>query len=103
MLLTSALRNWKDTGTVLRTSIFSLFAHGPLELGIADLMMCLSTGFCLPLQQMYAQGEMSWGKGGHILQHGLQSVWLGVWVYLPFYFEWQWYVRLQPSSTLYDR
>ena len=92
MVLTAGLRNLKETGTVLRTSIFSLFAHGPLELGIADLIMALSTGVCLPLQQLYARGNLSWERGGHIAQHALQALWLGFWVYLPFYLKWQWYV-----------
>lgn len=92
MVLTTVMRNVRDTGTILRTSIFSLFAQAPLELGIADGLMTLSTGFVLPLQQLFAQGMLSWSGGGYILHHIIQTLWLGAWIYLPFFMEWQWYV-----------
>ncbi|CCX05012.1 Similar to Probable sterol O-acyltransferase 2; acc. no. Q9UU82 [Pyronema omphalodes CBS 100304] len=97
MLITTVLRNLKENGSIMRTNIFSLFAHGPFELGIADLAMVASTGFVLPLQQMYAKGGIKmgdkvirWDKEGHWIQHALQAVWLAIWVYLPFFFNWQW-------------
>jgi hypothetical protein len=97
MLITTVLRNLKENGSIMRTNIFSLFAHGPLELAIADLAMVASTGFVLPLQQMYAKRRIkmgdkviTWNKEGHWIQHALQAVWLAVWVYLPFFFNWQW-------------
>ncbi|KAG0123942.1 MBOAT, membrane-bound O-acyltransferase family-domain-containing protein [Tuber indicum] len=77
MVLTTALRNLKDTRRVLRTSIFSMFTKAPLELAIADLFMFLSTIW-------------SWGRSGYMLQHVLQAVWLAGWVHLPFHLEWQW-------------
>jgi sterol O-acyltransferase len=89
MVLTTALRNLKETGKVLRTSIFSLFVNAPLELAIADLAMVLSTGACLPVQQwMLKNGD--WAKSGHAVQHVIQAIWLGIWVYLPFFLKWQW-------------
>ncbi|KAI5804344.1 MBOAT, membrane-bound O-acyltransferase family-domain-containing protein [Geopyxis carbonaria] len=90
MVLSTAMRNVRDTGTVLRTSIFSLFAEAPLELGIADGVMALSTGFVLPLQELFAQGTLSWSGGGYILHHIIQTFWLGAWIYLPFFMGWQW-------------
>jgi sterol O-acyltransferase len=89
MVLTTALRNLKETGKVLRTSIFSLFVNAPLELAIADLAMVLSAGFCLPMQQKLVK-SWDWARGGYLIQHTLQAVWLGAWVYLPFYLKWQW-------------
>jgi sterol O-acyltransferase len=91
MVLTTALRNLKDTRKVLRTSIFSMFTQAPLELAIADFFMFLSTTICLPLQQVYLRDVLTWGQSGHLLQHLLQAIWLGAWVYLPFLLEWQWY------------
>ncbi|PUU80478.1 MBOAT, membrane-bound O-acyltransferase family-domain-containing protein [Tuber borchii] len=90
MVLTTALRNLKDTRRVLRTSIFSMFTKAPLELAIADLFMFLSTIACLPLQQAFSTDKWSWGGSGYMFQHALQAVWLVAWVYLPFHLEWQW-------------
>ncbi|KAH8147008.1 uncharacterized protein LAJ45_08807 [Morchella importuna] len=90
MVLNTALRNYRDTGKVLRTSIFSLFYAAPAELAFADLAMACSTVICLPLQKMFARNLVSWEKEGHLLQHLIQSIWLGIWVYLPFYLQWQW-------------
>ncbi|KAL7269781.1 Sterol O-acyltransferase 2 (Sterol-ester synthase 2) [Rhizina undulata] len=90
MVLTTALRNLKETGKVLSTSIFSLFAIAPMELAIADFAMVASTGICLPLQRMFMEGRISWGRWGHLMQHVIQAVWLGIWVYLPFFLQWQW-------------
>ncbi|KAH0607175.1 uncharacterized protein H6S33_003163 [Morchella sextelata] len=55
MVLNTALRNYRDTGKVLRTSIFSLFYAAPAELAFADLAMACSTVICLPLQKMFAR------------------------------------------------
>lgn len=93
MVLTTALRNLKDTGTVFRSNIFSLFAQGTLELGFTDLAMALSTGVVVPLQQRFAKGGetgWSWANGGWAFQHTLQAVWLGIWVYWPFMRNWGW-------------
>lgn len=93
MVLTTALRNLKDTGKVLRTSIFSLFVNTPLELGAAELAMALSVVFCLPLQKAVMRGTVSWGTWGSYLQHVLQAIWLAIWVYTPFFLKWQWFVH----------
>lgn len=90
MVLTTALKNLKETGQVVRSSIFSLFALAPAELAIAELLMVSSTMICLPLQQMFQRDTVSWSKSGYLMQHGIQSLWLGIWVYLPFYLRWQW-------------
>lgn len=92
MVLTAGLRNLKDTGRVLRTDIFALFADEPLELALADGAMALSTWVVLPLQRWFARGEVKWGGtgGGCWIQHALQAAWLGGWVYLPFFLGWQW-------------
>lgn len=90
MVLTTALRNLKETGQIVRTSIFSLFALAPAELALAELLMALSTIICLHLQRMFQRNNVSWSKTGYLMQHAIQSLWLGVWVYLPFYLQWQW-------------
>lgn len=90
MVLTAVLRNIKDTGTVLRTSIFSMFGEGPVELGIADLAMALSTYIFVPLQKRFAEPAWDWRSWGWIWVGLIQSFWVAFWVYLPFLREWQW-------------
>ena len=85
------IENIKNTQNVLRTSIFSLFTVDLWELALAEVGMVSSTLICLFLQQQFQKGTLSWQREGHVLQHAVQSLWLGVWVYLPFYLQWEWY------------
>lgn len=90
MVLTTALRNLKNHGTVIQMSIFGLFARGPLELGVADLAMALSTTFAVSLQKGFMKASWNWERWGWSVQLLLQAVWLSIWVYLPFYRQWEW-------------
>ena len=90
MVITAGLKNIKNTQNVLRTSIFSLFTVDLWQLGLAEAGMVSSTLICLFLQQQYQKGALSWQREGHVLQHVVQSIWLGIWVYLPFYLKWEW-------------
>ncbi|KAF8470577.1 MBOAT, membrane-bound O-acyltransferase family-domain-containing protein [Kalaharituber pfeilii] len=90
MVITAGLKNLKDTRSVLRTSIFRLFTRDLWRLGFAELCMISSTAMCLPLQQLFQRGILLWEREGHLLQHLIQAIWLGIWVYLPFFLEWQW-------------
>lgn len=74
----------------MQMSIFGLFARGPLELGLADLAMALSTGFAVPLQNRFTGASWDWERWGWPVQLLLQAVWLAIWVYLPFYRDWEW-------------
>lgn len=90
MVITASLKNLRDTSSILRTSIFSLFTERLWELGLAEAAMVASTLICLPIQQFIEKGGLSWEREGYLLQHFLQSLWLGIWVYLPFFMEWKW-------------
>lgn len=90
MVITASLRNLRDTRSILRTSIFSLFTERLWELALAEIAMVGSTILCLPIQQLVQRGVLKWESEGHLLQHLLQSIWLGVWVYLPFFMQWEW-------------
>lgn len=90
MVINAGLKNLKDTRSVLRTSIFSLFTTSLEELALAEAGMCASTFICVPIQQAVQKGTIKWSRNGWILQHLVQAVWLGIWVGLPFYLEWQW-------------
>ena len=91
MVITAGLKNLRDTSSILRTSIFSLFTERLWELGLAEAAMAASTFMCLPIQQFVEKGGLSWQREGYLLQHFLQSLWLGIWVYLPFFMEWKWW------------
>ena len=90
MVLTAGLKNLKDTRKILRTSIFPLFTNALWELAFAELAMASSTFMCLPIQQLVQKGTLNWEREGYLLQHMIQSIWLGIWVYLPFYLQWEW-------------
>lgn len=90
MVLTAALRNLRDRGTLLQTSIFSLLTADLQRLALADALMVASTAVSLPMQRMYERGTLDWARTGQWLQHFWQGVWLGCWIYLPFYLNWQW-------------
>lgn len=90
MVITASLKNLRDTRWILRTSIFSLFTERLWELGLAEASMVGSTVMCLPIQKFVQRGALCWQREGYLLQHLLQSVWLGIWVYLPFYMGWEW-------------
>lgn len=90
MVLTTALQNLRDTGRLLRTSIFSLLTNDLLRLAVADFLMVASTALSLPMQKMYQKGYMKWEREGYVIQSVLQFAWLMGWVYMPFYLNWQW-------------
>lgn len=94
MGITSMLRNIKDTGFPLRVQIWNLFVVKPWHLAVADLFMVATTALSLPLHRAArnapAGSPMTWSRGGMALQSVFQASWLGVWVAVPFWFEWTW-------------
>ena len=82
MVITTMLRNIKDTGYPLRVQIWSLFTVDVWQLALSDLAMVTSTAISLPLQQMFGKsdGWLRWGKGGMPMQSVLQAGWLALWV-----------------------
>ncbi|RPA76371.1 MBOAT-domain-containing protein, partial [Ascobolus immersus RN42] len=92
MVVTTGLRNMKDTGKLMRTSIFSLLTDDLRRLAIADAAMVGSTLVCLPVQRGFATGRwwVRWDGAGHWMQHIVQLGWLAFWVWVPFGLGWQW-------------
>ncbi|KAI9684205.1 MAG: hypothetical protein M1829_003475 [Trizodia sp. TS-e1964] len=92
MVISSMLRNIKDTGHPLRVRIWSLLSTNVWHLGFSDLAMVLSTGINLPLHRVFkaSNGWLRWFKGGIIVQSLFEAIWLAFWVSWPFLFGWTW-------------
>ncbi|KAK2738192.1 hypothetical protein FQN57_007167 [Myotisia sp. PD_48] len=92
MVLTTVLRNIKDTGYPLRIQVWSLLSANVFQLGFCDLGMVVSTAVSLPLQRLFrkSKGWLRWSRGGIVFQSVYQIIWLAVWVTLPFMLDWTW-------------
>lgn len=82
MVITSMLRNIKDTGYPMRGKIWSLFTKNVWELGLSDLAMVSSTGASLPLHLLFknSNGWLRWEKGGMAVQSLYQAAWFAFWI-----------------------
>lgn len=95
MIITTMLRNIKDTGYPMRVQIWQLFTVKVWELGLADALMVLSTAVSLPLHRIFRSklGKtlgLRWATGGMAVQSIYQMAWFSFWVALPFLREWTW-------------
>ena len=92
MVITTVLRNVRDTGYPLRVQMWKLLSANVVELGFSDLAMVVSTGLSLPLQKMFRSGivTLEWRHGGFWIQSAYQALWLAVWVEWPFMLNWTW-------------
>ncbi|KUJ21474.1 uncharacterized protein LY89DRAFT_610053 [Mollisia scopiformis] len=95
MIITTMLRNIKDTGYPMRVQIWQLFTVKVWELALADGMMVLSTAVSLPLHRLFRSQMgrslgLRWIGGGMVVQALFQTVWFAFWVELPFQREWTW-------------
>lgn len=95
MVITTMLRNVKDTGYPMRVEIWQLFPVKIWGLATADALMVASTAVSLPIQRIIrdATGIFSWlrwSKGGMAIQTIYQVLWFLVWVNVPFMFDWTW-------------
>ncbi|KAI9770077.1 MAG: hypothetical protein M1840_003527 [Geoglossum simile] len=92
MVITTMLRNIKDTGYPMRIRIWSLFTVNMWQLALSDIVMVASTVVSLPLHILYRSrdGWLQWRKGGIITQSLFQAAWLAFWVSWPFINDWTW-------------
>ncbi|KAF2652968.1 hypothetical protein K491DRAFT_603820 [Lophiostoma macrostomum CBS 122681] len=92
MVLTTMLRNYKDTGYPLSISQWDLFTEKVWELGLSDGAMVGSTALSLPLHRLYmsSAGLFRWNKFGMAIQSIYQAVWLAFWTSFPFIRDWSW-------------
>lgn len=82
MVLTTMLRNIKDTGYPLRVQVWALLTANTWQLGLSDLAMVVSTGLCLPLQLVFkrSNGWLRWSNYGMAIQSFFQLAWAALWV-----------------------
>ena len=77
MVITSMLRNIKDTGYPLRVQVWSLLTANTWQLALSDVVMVASTGLSLPLHKLFRQskGWLRWENGGMAIQSIFQVTW----------------------------
>jgi sterol O-acyltransferase len=82
MVITTMLRNIKDTGYPMRVKIWALFTEDMWQLALSDGAMVASTGLSLPLHLLFrrSDGWLRWGRGGMWIQSVFQFAWLVYWV-----------------------
>lgn len=82
MVITTMLRNIKDTGYPLRVRMWALLTANTWQLAFSDLAMVGSSLLVLPMQRMFRKSKswLRWSKGGMPIQSVFQAVWLIVWV-----------------------
>ncbi|KAL1986270.1 hypothetical protein VTN96DRAFT_6638 [Rasamsonia emersonii] len=92
MVVTTVLRNIKDTGYPLRVKVWSLLTANVWQLALSDLAMVVSTVVVLPLQRLMrtSKGWLRWSRGGMVIQSLLQLAWLTLWIKWPFMLHWTW-------------
>lgn len=91
MVVTTVLRNIKDTGYPLRVRVWSLLSANVCALGLSDLAMVVSSMLILPLQKLFrTRGFLRWRRGGIVLQSLFEAGWLILWINWPFMLRWTW-------------
>jgi sterol O-acyltransferase len=92
MVLTTMLRNIKDTGLPLRVRPWALLTANTWQLGLSDLVMVLSTGLSVPMQQTVrkSNGALRWSRLGMPIHSIFELTWLVLWVNWPFMLNWTW-------------
>ncbi|KAF2712947.1 MBOAT-domain-containing protein [Pleomassaria siparia CBS 279.74] len=92
MVLTTMLRNMKETGYPLAVKQLDLFREKVWELGLSDCAMVGSTMISLPLHKLYMRnsGVLRWDVLGMAIQSIFQATWLAFWTAFPFIRDWSW-------------
>lgn len=82
MVVTTVLRNVKDTGYPLRVRVWSLLSANVWELAFSDLAMVASSALVLPLHKLYRSGPrwLRWVRGGVVVQSVGEALWLALWI-----------------------
>lgn len=92
MVITTMLRNIKDTGYPLRVRPWALLTANTWQLGLSDLAMVASTGLSVSLQKVFrrSNGILRWSRVGMPVQSIFQALWFILWVNWPFMLNWKW-------------
>lgn len=81
MVITTMLRNYKETGYPLSISQWDLFTEKVWELGLSDGAMVASIAVSLPLHKIFmsSSGLLRWNRLGMAVQSIYQAIWLAFW------------------------
>ncbi|RKF72890.1 putative sterol O-acyltransferase 2 [Golovinomyces cichoracearum] len=95
MVITTVMRNVKDTGYPVRVEIWRLFTVKVWELAYADVLMISTTVVSLLLHRFFQSKPgkkmgLRWHVGGMAIQSAYQLIWFSFWVAVPFLQEWTW-------------
>ncbi|KAL8899889.1 MAG: hypothetical protein Q9207_005960 [Kuettlingeria erythrocarpa] len=92
MVITTMLRNIKDTGFPFRVGVWALLTQRVWQLALTDGAMVASTALSLPLQKVFrnSKGWLRWERAGMPIQSIYQAAWLALWVNWPFMLGWTW-------------
>lgn len=92
MVITTGLRNIKETGNPLRIQVYTLLSRNVVSLGLSDAAMVGSTAISLLIQKQIRghQGLFQWRRAGIWVQSIFQALWLILWVEWPFLLGWTW-------------
>lgn len=82
MVITTMLRNIKDTGYPLRVRVWALLTANTWQLALSDLVMVGSTVLILPMHRMFrrSRGWLKWKNCGMPAQSLFQAAWLVLWI-----------------------
>merc|ERR1711939_769721 len=92
MVLTTGLRNIKETGHPLRVQVYALLSRNVVSLALSDAAMVGSTALSLVIQKWVRgqTGILRWKKAGIWIQSIYQALWLTWGVEWPFLLNWTW-------------
>lgn len=92
MVITTGLRNIKDTGLPLRVRPWQLFTVNAWQLALSDLAMVGSTALIVPMQKIFRRGKgvLAWRKLGMPIHIIYEATWFALWVNWPFMLRWNW-------------
>jgi hypothetical protein len=82
LVITTMLRNVKETGYPFVFRQRQLFVENIFEMAVSDAAMATTTLLTVPLHKLYASstGWLRWKKGGVWVQTIFQAAWLVYWV-----------------------
>lgn len=81
MVVTTVLRNIKDTGHPLRVEVWTLLSANVGQLALSDLVMVSSTLPSLALQMLIRRYSwLRWYNAGMFVQSIYQIAWLTLWI-----------------------
>ena len=82
MVITTMLRSFKESGSILTLTQWSLFTENIWELFWSELLVAATTYTCLTLQLLFIRNNpiLRWHYGGMMIQVVFQAAWLLNWI-----------------------